>query len=77
MKQHVPFHDQIVPSEHLKSQEIIEKISKWTEEKTMKLNIKKTKNKIFNFSKKYKFATQLSVKNEAIETVTETKLLAQ
>ena len=41
----------------------------------MKLNIKKTMNIIFNFSKKYKFSTQLSVKNENIEMVNEVKLL--
>ena len=41
----------------------------------MKLNVKKTKNMIFNFSKKYQFSTKLSVENENLELVTESKLL--
>ena len=41
----------------------------------MKLNIKKTKNMIFNFTKKYQFSTKLTVNQEPIEIVKETKLL--
>ena len=41
----------------------------------MKLNEKKTKNIIFNFSKKFQFNTSLSVNNKEIEVVNETKLL--
>ena len=41
----------------------------------MKLNEKKTKNIIFNFTRKYQFTTDISVNNEEIELVKETKLL--
>ena len=41
----------------------------------MQLNLKKTKNMIFNFSKKYQFTTNLKVDNSEIDIVTETKLL--
>ena len=41
----------------------------------MKLNIRKTKNMIFNFSKKFKFSTKLSVRGETIELIKEAKLL--
>ena len=41
----------------------------------MKLNVNKTKNMIFNFTKKYQFTTKLSLNNESIEMVRETKLL--
>ena len=41
----------------------------------MRLNIRKTKNMIFNFSKKYQFTTKLNVENENIEMVRETTLL--
>ena len=41
----------------------------------MKLNVNKTKNIIFNFSKKYQFTTSLSVNNEQLEVLRETKLL--
>ena len=41
----------------------------------MQLNLKKTKNMIFNFRKKYQFTTNLKVDNSEIDIVTETKLL--
>ena len=41
----------------------------------MKLNNKKTHNIIFNYSKNYKFSTDLKIEGEVIETVSETKLL--
>ena len=41
----------------------------------MKLNEKKTKNMIFNFTKKYQFTVDLSVNGKKIEVVDETKLL--
>ena len=50
-------------------------INKWTKKKKMKLNPKKTKNMIFNFSKKHQFTTKLSVESESIEIVKEVKLL--
>ena len=72
---HVPSHNQIIPAQNLKSQQYLETIDEWTDKQKMKLNIKKSMNIIFNFSKKYKFSTQLSVKNENIEMVKEVKLL--
>ena len=41
----------------------------------MKLNNKKTKNLIFNYSKNYQFSTDLKLEGEVVETVSETKLL--
>ena len=41
----------------------------------MRLNEKKTKSMIFNFSKKYQFTTKLDVNNVNIEIVKEAKLL--
>ena len=41
----------------------------------MKLNEKKTKNMIFNFTRKFQFTTDLSVNDKKIEIVKETKLL--
>ena len=41
----------------------------------MKLNIEKTKNIIFNFSKNSQFSTEIRLDNKVIETVSETKLL--
>ena len=71
----IPSHNQIIHAQHLKSQQHLDDISKWTDNQKMKLNVKKTKSIIFNFSKNYQFSTKLSVKNEKIEIVKETKLL--
>ena len=61
---------------NLKSQKQLEKINEWTKRMKMKLNGKKTKNIIFNFSQKNQFTTnQPSVDDEKIDLVDETKLL--
>jgi hypothetical protein len=72
---HIPTHNQIVSAEKLKSQHNLHIINNWTKKKKMRLNEKKTKNMIFNFTKKYQFTTSLSVNDKAIEMVKETKLL--
>ena len=79
VRQHVPSdlptHNQIVTADNLKSQNHLKVINEWTKKKKMKLNIKKTKNMIFNFTKKFQFTTKLSVDSEPIEMVNQTKLL--
>ena len=71
----IPTHNQIISNQNLESQTQLEKINLWTNEKKMKLNVKKTKTMIFNFSKKYQFTTNLNVMNTEIEMVKETCLL--
>ena len=46
----VPTHNQIILAENLKSQQHLDDINKWTEQQKMKLNVKKTKNIIFNLA---------------------------
>ena len=79
IKQHVPsnipVHNQILKPEHLKSQQHLNVINEWTKNQKMKLNLKKTKNMIFNFSKRFQFCTNISLEDEIIETEQETKLL--
>ena len=53
----------------------MDKIQKWTEDRLMVLNEKKTKNIIFNFSKTKQFTTDIKLKNESLEVVNETRLL--
>ena len=71
----VPSHNQIIPAEHLKTQKHLGAINKWTKKQKMKLNIKKTKSIIFNFTKKYQFSTKLSVDDQKLDIVKEAKLL--
>ena len=48
----IPSHNQIIPASNLETQKHLQKIEKWTKNQKMKLNAKKTKSIIFNFSKK-------------------------
>ena len=71
----VPIHNQIIFSQNLKTQEYLNSIQNWTDDRMMVLNEKKTKNIIFNFSKANQFSSDLKLKNESLEVVQETKLL--
>ena len=71
----IPLHNQVISSNHLRSQEYLNKIANWTKEKKMVLNEKKSKSMIFNFSKKFQFTTSLKLKEESLEVLDETKLL--
>ena len=72
---HIADHNQIIPSEHLKSQQYMEDIKTWTHDNKMKLNENKTKNMIFNFSTNKQFCTDIKINGEVIETVKEARLL--
>ena len=71
----VPSSNIVIPHENLKTQKYVTDIDNWTEKKKMKLNSKKTKNQIFNFSKKYQFSTHVKIREDDIETISDTKLL--
>ena len=71
----VPIHNQIIQSDNLKSQQHIKDIDNWSKENLMKLNPKKCKNMIINFSQKHQFSTSIQLNNETIETVNEMKVL--
>ena len=64
-----------IDAENLKSQDYLEKISNWTDERQMKLNTEKTNYMVFNFSKKFQFNTRLRLKEQKLDQVHETKLL--
>ena len=71
----VPLHNQVLPNNHLKSQDYLNEIADWTTKKKMVLNERKSKAMIFNFSKKLQFITNLKLKDETLEVLDETKLL--
>ena len=66
---------QFIPPENLNTTQYIGDIKKWTYEKKMKLNEKKTKIMIFNSTKNYQFTTRLKLNNENVEIVNSSKLL--
>ena len=71
----IPVHNGYIKKHKLESQKYLEKINSWTKKKKMILNLKKTKNMIFNCTKKYPFTTRLQIENTNIEVVKEMKLL--
>ena len=71
----IPMHNQFIPREHLKTQKYVQDIDKWTELNKMRLNEKKTKNVVFNFTKDHQFSAEIKLKNENLEVIDKTKLL--
>ena len=71
----IPISNLKIPSDNLKTQKYMDRIERWTEDKKMKVNEKKTKNLIFNFSRNYQFSTDIKLKGEEIETINNIKLL--
>ena len=73
MKSHIPSnlpaHNQFIPKEHLKTQKYLEDIKNWATDNQMKLNSKKTKNMIVNFSTNKQFITNIELDGEILETV--------
>ena len=65
----------IIPANNLKTQKHLDDIQKWTTDKKMRLNVDKTKNIMFNFSRNNQFSNDIKLDGKVIETVTETKLL--
>ena len=60
---------------NIKAQTYLDKVADWTNEHEMKLNDKKSKYMIFNFSKKYQFSTRLKMEGKVLDQVHQTKLL--
>ena len=69
-KQQVPSDIQsgnhFIPTQNLKSQQHLEKLSKWTDAMKMKLNTDKSKFMIINFTRNYQFNTQLSLEGNPL-----------
>ena len=70
----VGIHQSFIPNQNLQSQEYINKIQSWTEQKKCKLNVSKSNIMIFNFNDN-QFTTRLYMENTPLEVITETKLL--
>ena len=69
----IPTHNGYIDKQNLLSQRNLSLINLWTKKKKMILNKKKTKNIIFNFSKKQRFTSRLIVDDENIEVIKEIK----
>ena len=79
-KLHVPSdinveHKQYLPPQNFNSQESLKKISDWTDDHLMKLNPTKSKYMVVNFTDNYQFNTRLSLDDNVLQHVSETRLL--
>ena len=67
--------DHYLPSENCKSQNYLDSVQQWTDDKKMKLIKKKSKVIVFNYTKNYQFGTRLYLEDSVLDIVQETKLL--
>ena len=78
-KQHVASDigtDQLfLPSENIQAQAHMDNISDWTQHNKMKLNEKKTKLMVFNFTHNYQFSTRVKLNDILLEIIDDTTLL--
>ena len=65
----VPTYGQVIPSSHLKSQQYIDNINKWTKNQEMIISEKKTKSMIVNFTNNYQYHTRMKINGSIIEDV--------
>ena len=63
----IPVHGQFVNPQNLLTQEYISTLDAWSDEHRMKLNAKKTKIMLINFTQKYQFTTRVKLKGRNIE----------
>ena len=68
-------HNQYLPQSNIKSQNYLDSLSNWTHSNLMKLNAEKSKFMVVNFTEKFQFNTRLSLENQHLEQVRETRLL--
>ena len=71
----IPIGASYIPQENIESQNFLNSIEEWTTNKKMKLNQKKSKIMIFNFTNNYQFGTRLYNENQQLKIIQETKLL--
>ena len=71
----IPVHNQYIPAQNLESQTWLDGINEWTVKQKMRINEKKTKNLIFNFTDNYQFSTRLQLKGQNIQIVDQMKIL--
>ena len=63
-----------IPADHLQSQQHLDNIAEWTQDRKMKINENKTKYMVFSRSNT-EFATRLKMNNKVIDRIEETKLV--
>ena len=68
-------HQKFLPPENFHGQESLNRVEQWTRDNLTKLNVKKSKIMIFNFTKEHQFSSRLYLEGELLEAIEETKLL--
>ena len=68
-------HNQILVESNFQSQAYLDKISDWTNTHLMKLNSEKSKYMVVNYTNNYQFNARLSIDNNSLNQVRQTRLL--
>ena len=68
-------HNQFLPYDNFQSQDYLSRISNWTDQNLMKLNADKSKFMIVNYTDNFQFITRLTLDNNVLKQVNETRLL--
>ena len=71
----VPSKGYFVDSRNMDTQQYVNNISDWTNLNKMKLNTKKTKAMVFNFTNDFQFSTRIVAEDDTVNIVKEAKLL--
>ena len=71
----IPVHGQFIDGSNLKSHGYLDQLDQWSKNQKMKMNQKKAKAMIFNFTNNFQFTTRLQLKEENIEIVNHMKIL--
>ena len=73
----IPVHNNIVDPEELVTQANLNNLERWTDQKKMVLNSRKTKMMIINFSRNKQFTSRVKLNNQNIGIVDEAKILGK
>ena len=71
----IPTNGYFIQNTNLETQDNLNKICEWTSANKMKINKKKSNGMIFNFTNNYQFSSRITIEDEVIDTIRETKLL--
>ena len=71
----IPVHGQFIDGSNLKSHGYLDQLDQWSENQKMRMNQKKAKAMIFNFTNNSQFTTKFQLKEENIEVVNQMKIL--
>ena len=68
-------HNKYIPSTVTETQDVVNNIKEWTDNQKIKLNSKKTKYMIINYTNNYQFNTRISLEGNILDCIDQIRLL--